>query len=373
MNAPRTPDRRLPLVDALKAIACLAIVLHHLAAYNHLPATLALGLNHVIAWLYEYARSAVQAFLVIGGFLLAHNLAPDLAQPGSARLRLDAPLRLIGQRYLRLAVPLLAALSLAMLGAALARAGLPHDFIPAAPRLPQLLAHIPLLQDLLHQEALSAGVWYVAVDFQLFALSVLLLWSAQRCGAGAAQYVALTLFAALTLASLFCFNRDDSWDASALYFFGAYGMGALAYWGGQQRYPQVWLAILAAIVILALLLDFRLRIAVAGVVMLLLAWAKQHDALHRLRVPKFMIRIGRISYAIFLIHFPLLLFISAAAAHLLPAQPGTEWLVLLLTLCLSIPAGALFFRGVENRSHLQSTRWTMLAAFVLTGLLCLES
>ena len=55
-----------------------------------------------------------------------------------------------------------------------------HDSIPDAPDILQLLAHALLLQDLLDQEALSAGVWYVAIDFQLFALAVTLLWLSGR-------------------------------------------------------------------------------------------------------------------------------------------------------------------------------------------------
>jgi hypothetical protein len=55
-----------------------------------------------------------------------------------------------------------------------------HESISAAPDLGQLLAHVLLLHDLLDQEALSAGVWYVAIDFQLFALAILLLWLPSR-------------------------------------------------------------------------------------------------------------------------------------------------------------------------------------------------
>ena len=49
----------------------------------------------------------------------------------------------------------------------------------------QFLAHALLLHSLLGMDALSAGVWYVAIDFQLFTLFVAVLWLARS--------VALTL------------------------------------------------------------------------------------------------------------------------------------------------------------------------------------
>ena len=80
-------------------------------------------------------------------------------------------------------------------------------------------------------DALSAGVWYVAIDFQLFALMTLLLWLGRR------PRWPQALLLGLMLASLFFFNRDEDWDNWALYFFGAYGMGAAAFWAGNARRP----------------------------------------------------------------------------------------------------------------------------------------
>ena len=153
---------RMPLVDALKAIASQLIVLHHLSAYGPLSAAAHEALPGTMEWLYDYARIAVQVFLAVAGFLAARGLAAD------GRATFGNPLALIWRRYLRLALPYFAALALAIAGAALADVWLDDEAIPAPPHLVQLVAHALLLHSLLGADALSAGmacgwVWFAVV------------------------------------------------------------------------------------------------------------------------------------------------------------------------------------------------------------------
>jgi hypothetical protein len=101
-------------------------------------------------------------------YLAAASLAPD------GVLRVDRPMARILQRYGRLVMPYLAALTVCVLVAALVRPWLDEEVVPASPTLGQLIAHGLLLQDLLGYESLSTGVWYVAIDFQLFVLALAL-------------------------------------------------------------------------------------------------------------------------------------------------------------------------------------------------------
>ena len=75
---------------------------------------------------------------------------------------------LIIQKYLRLAVPYLAAIVLAILCSWIASHWMSHDSISQLPDLAQLVSHLFFLQNILGYESLSAGLWYVAIDFQLF-------------------------------------------------------------------------------------------------------------------------------------------------------------------------------------------------------------
>jgi peptidoglycan/LPS O-acetylase OafA/YrhL len=236
---------RLAFIDALKAIASQLIVLHHLAFYGPMSDFAQELAPAVIAWLSQDARIAVQVFLVIGGFLAAKGLAPN------GRLIAKAPLALAVNRYFKLAIPYLAALLISIACAFIARQWMDHGSIPGTPTTPQFLAHALLLQNILGTEAISAGVWYIAIDFQLFIVLLGALWLGRRFGSGSriAARLGVTLVAALAIASLFYFNRDSAWDDWALYFFGSYALGVLAWWVSGRKQAMDWLALIAIIVI----------------------------------------------------------------------------------------------------------------------------
>jgi peptidoglycan/LPS O-acetylase OafA/YrhL len=222
--------------------------------------------------------------------------------------------------------------------------------IPAAPTVLQFFALVLLLQDILGFEALSAGIWYVAIDFQLFILLLSGLWMARRLSAGfkGKTSFGLLLVAGLGIASLFHFNRNAAWDLWAPYFFASYALGVLAYWASERGRSPAWLGLMVAVVTLALLADFRSRIAVALVAALTLAWARRTGFLEswpKLRPVAFL---GRISYSVFLVHFPVCLVVNALFHRLAPGNPALGVIGMLLAWAASNAAGALFFRFVET-------------------------
>lgn len=333
---------RLPHLDHFKLMASNFIVLHHLAAYGPISDVLAGAHPAVMAWLYDYARMAVQVFIVIAGYLAAKSLS-HRGQHFSG-----APLRLIAQRYRRLILPYLASLLLAIGAAMLARHWMQDASVPAAASWPQALAHVFLLQSLTGYEALSAGVWYIAIDFQLYALLALLLW----LGSYAKNWrTGRWLVTAMLLSSLFFFNRDDGWDNWAVYFFGAYGLGALACWSAESRQPKTHLLVLALVTVAALAIDFRHRIALALVTALLLGLMHGHKfSLPTLPAPKVQGAPvpGNISYSLFLVHFPVCLLGNMFFAQLgASASLATATLAFLACWGISLGAAQLFYRWVE--------------------------
>jgi peptidoglycan/LPS O-acetylase OafA/YrhL len=294
---------------------------------------------------------AVQLFLVLGGYLAIASLEP-LARDHSGSLA-----RTVLRRYQRLVLPFLVALLLAAASAALARQWMNASFIPAAPTWGQALAHALLLHSVLDFDSLSAGVWYVAMDFQLFALMALLLYSGYR--APRVPRLAQVLVLALLLASLFYFNRDERWDNWAPYFFGAYGMGAVARWVGRSRQSAVALALLPLLVIAALWLDFRERIALALATASLLGVAQWRHArsLPLPSAPMWLAKpvhaLGQASYALFLIHFPVLMLGNALFFYwgLSSAWAGA---IMLLSIWVSSVVSALLF---ERYVEVPLSRW----------------
>lgn len=300
--------RRLIHIDAAKILASNLIVLHHFTAYGPLADALDLAAPRLTDWFFEYARMAVQVFLVIGGYFAASSLAPHGYSQRSH------PLRSIAQRFVRLVLPLGAALLVTIASSAITRLWLQSDFVPAAPGLLQLLAHATLTYGVVGVEPLSIGIWYVAIDFQLFALMTALLWGGHR--------QAQRLVALAGLASLFYFNLQPDGDNWAPYFFGSYAMGAFAWWLGHSRHSGKLLMALAITGAAALAWSFRERIALAWVVAMVLGVARsrmstEHLAtLHRPKLQTWIRRGARSSYALFLTHFSVWLLANALWVNL---------------------------------------------------------
>lgn len=335
---------RLAIIDAVKAVASQLIVLHHLAFYGPMADYLQPLLPGLMEWLVAHARIAVQAFLVIGGFLAARSLAPDaLVLPAR-------PLRDLLRRYLKLAPPFIAAMALAVLASALARTWMTHDSISAPATFAQFAAHALLLHDVLGHEALSAGAWYVAIDFQLYALLLALLCLGALAPATLRTVAAPLIVASAAALSLVVLNCDSGWDIWAPYFFGSYAFGVLGWWAAIAAPRRAaWLtALVVLLALLALVIDFRMRIAVAAMVALLLI-AVCRDWL---RMPGLqwapLAFLGRISYAVFLLHFPVCLVINAAFTRFAPATAFAQGSGVLLAWLASIGAGYLFHRWVEQ-------------------------
>ena len=289
--------RRLEL-DAFKILASQLIVVHHFSAYGPLSDALYAFAPKLATLSIDYFRMAVQIFLVLGGFLAAKHFERHAPQNAVDLARQAA------RRYLRLAPSFVVALLLVATCGLLAGLWLQHDFIPAAPGAWQVLSHVLLLQGVLGVESLSLGVWYVAIDFQLFVMLALLMWLGRS---RAAWLVALFM-----LVSLLVWNRDGRLDNWALYFFGAYGLGCMAYWVGSAKRHFNLLLVIAAAGAAALLVDFRGRILLALCVALLLGlqqWRRSKVA----HVPanglwaRGLVYFGDRSYALFLVHYGVLL------------------------------------------------------------------
>jgi peptidoglycan/LPS O-acetylase OafA/YrhL len=349
-NSSNAPDRssnfQFGFIDLLKVIAAQLIVLHHLAFYGPMADHVRPIAPTLIDWLDSYARIAVQVFLVIGGFLAAKSLSP---QGVSA---VSDPLRVLWRRYMKLVPPFLVATVLAIGASAWAAQWMTHYSISAMPSALQLAAHALLLHSILGYESISAGAWYVAIDFQLYALLTLLLWlTGGLAKRRAMPWLAPVLVVAGVSASLLYFNRDAAWDAWAPYFFGSYGLGAIAWWARDlNRRPAVVALLVAAILLptlYALTIDFRSRIVVALLVACALVLVSRRGMLLSRQRFAWIRAFGRISYSIFLVHFPVCLIVNAAFAKFVPARPLLQAAGMLLAWAASLAAGAIFYRWVE--------------------------
>ncbi|MCQ8895747.1 acyltransferase [Limnobacter humi] len=343
---------RNPLVDCLKAVASQIIVLHHLVLYSPMAKELQPLWPGLFAVLGDQARYVVQVFLVIGGYLAAQSMWKLLAQPQASEL--TTATKLIWQRYIRLAKPYWVAIAAA---AALA-AGLSwFDAFPdlvEPPTLAQIFSHIFMVHDIVGVHALSAGVWYVAIDFQLYALLVLMVWFSRNLNGTALlawlepARVWMLLALGLTVCSLFWWNTNPKLDEWGIYFFGAYGLGILSFWAVKKHRRAPVMALVACMVLAALWFNWRERLILTGITALLLMGSD----LIRPWVEKVHSRaiqtLGDISYSVFLIHYPLLMLTSGVVVWLGYDNLGFHVAAFVGTWLLSIAAGAVMHHTIER-------------------------
>lgn len=334
-------------VLALRAAAALTILWHHFSIYAPLSEWAAPLLGDVLDWLGRYAR-ATQVFFVVGGYVAARTLSHrHWTLPELGRFAL--------QRYCRLGLPYLAVIVLVLPIIAFARGWVPADVLGGDITWPQLLAHVFLLQDVLGYESLSAGLWFVCINFQLslaYAVGLALL---QRHGA-AGERLFLTVSWLTALLSLFIFNLDPFWEASALFFFPYFFMGVLvqrALVSGRQ-WPLV---VFHLVMVVATLYEWRWRLVIAMLFGAVLFVAERAGLGQRWPRSRWVARLGELSFSLFLIHFPVLLLVGAIWVRLGWSEPEAAVAGLLVAFVLSLQGAALFHRYVELPAAALSRRF----------------
>jgi peptidoglycan/LPS O-acetylase OafA/YrhL len=333
---------RLRFIDFLRAIAAQLIVWHHLAFYGPLS-DIAYPLAPVLLdALHQHARMAVQVFLVIGGFVTAQHMETL----GRASWR--GFVQEIAHRYRRTGGPYLVTLVFAIAANALANHWMDHRSISAPPTLDQLFAHALYAQDILGYEALSAGIWYLSIDFQLFVLVLAVNLLVRRAvpRANARGYIQASC-AVLALASLFWFNRDAGFDHWAVYFFGSYFLGMVLRWVLSNALGAAALWGYLALVLAAVAIDWRPRLLVAALTATVIALAARGRWLQQWPRSPSIAYLGRISFSLFLVHFPICLLINAWFSRV-PLSPLQSWLAMFVAYGASLAVAVVFHHFVET-------------------------
>jgi peptidoglycan/LPS O-acetylase OafA/YrhL len=339
---------RMPFVGLLRAFAAQAIVLHHLAFYGPLSDSAYPLAPVAIDLLFDYGRFAVQIFFVLGGFMTARSLTSVKA------LGLKALGNILVRRYQRIGFPYLVTLIAAIGANALADFWMDHSSISPPPSFADLVAHALFLQDIFGFHPLSAGIWFLAVDFQLFVFLFLVGAVAQgvartcrRWGQASDFTVMQAVFWPLAVLSLFWLNRDVNLDMWGVYFFGSYFLGMVLHWTLVRALPSFAFWGYAGLVVVAVGVDWRPRLLVAlatAVLIWLMARLKLLERWPRGAVVEYL---GKSSYSLFLIHFPVCLVVNAGISRLEPS-PLQALGGMVLAYLLSQVAGVLFYELVEK-------------------------
>lgn len=348
--APRLHAARLPFLDALRALAAQVIVWHHIAWYGPLSDIALPALPWLIDGLYFYGGMVVQMFLVTSGFLTAQSLL---------RIERWTPrlvVRQIGHRYWRLARPYFVALALAIGANAVAGAWMEHESIAAFPTAPQLAAHVLLLQKVLGYESLSAGIWYIAVDLQLYMLCVVVTALAHGLPASFSRALRITplqltqaVLGVLSAGALFWWNRQPELDIWAIYFLGSYYLGMVVAWRLEGRLSDRALLLVFALGLGALGWHYRERLMVALATAALITIVGLRGGLESWPRQRWIAYAAATSYWLFMVHFPVCLLFNAGLS---PAVAEAPWLAaggMVLAYLASLLTASLCFHVFERR------------------------
>lgn len=331
-------------VDVLKVVAAQLIVWHHFSAYGPMADTMTLMWPQLMDWLYRYARLAVQVFLVVGGYLAAQSVMHKSIQH---------PLISIVKRYLRLVPFYVLALTFTSVAVAVSRDSIDASWLPSEPTVWQFLAHGFLVHDLLGFEALSSGAWYVAIDFQLYALLIVLCHALHT---DTNKRLSITV-ALLCVASMWQFNRVDELDMWAIYFFAAYGLGVLAAWAKRSLFEARVFGVTALLAVGALWFEYRTRLSLA---LLTAVWLviKPKGMVHWTPMKRVVHRLSNSAYVLFLTHFGVIVLCSAMwnESHL--DSPNTAFALTGFAWLCCVGIGLFLHEKVEVPIHHWAARKT---------------
>lgn len=346
----------MPFLDALRAFASVMILLHHFALYPPLCERAVPILGASVHWFHDYARFT-QVFFVVGGFVMASKMS-------SQSWSLPELGRFVIRRYCRLGIPYLAAVVFAIAACGFARGWLPGQVVGTPATLPQFAAHVLFIQEFLGYEHLSAGVWFVCINFQLgliYAALLCLRDTLPRWSASPSEKMAenLPMIAGwiLSVFSLFYFNLHPDWDSWAIYFFPYFFMGIALQRAlrDKRSEPAFWFYLL--VVVVAMALGWRWRLASAVVVGLLLFVAMKSGFGNRWPESRLIARLGRASYSLFLVHFPVLVIVAGLWERLGWTSPIAAIAGLLTAFISSLAASFAFHHFIELPAASLARKW----------------
>jgi peptidoglycan/LPS O-acetylase OafA/YrhL len=341
---------QLWMIDLLKVVAAQVILWHHFCRYGPLARTIESAGHDWVNVIGNHGRHAVQVFLVLSGFLAARSVSTFFTTSSLTELAKSLQ-RAWVVRVWRLGKPYWLMLLVTMTVSAIARQIQPDIDTPAAPHWWQVLTHILFLQDIFASDALSTGVWYVAIDLQLSLLFWFLLLA---CGAltakagninpAKAERALEIIVWLLMLMALFALNRWRSIDVWAVYFFGSFGIGVVTGFRLVQvdRKTSLFWILLVSTFGIAMAIEWRpgLLVALASAALLWRANSHPEAELDQKRLPHLWLvwlsRLSRESYPLFLFHYPVVLLIGTMINLYWPEQVIPSMLGLMASWAISM-------------------------------------
>ena len=349
-----TPPVRFVFLDALRGVAAIGIMLHHLEKYGPLREPAAQVLPEWVVTTMVYGWTGVFLFFVMSGFVAACSFRSHEITWRYAGMHLL-------RRLVRLGVPyfVLLALVLAMDLVLRVLLGLPTP-TDDPPTLGRIVAHLFFLQDILGYVNLSTGLWFVCIEVQLCFVLLALAALAQRLSRGrsaaARSAIFLAVFLPLGVVSLATFGRYPEYECYAFYYFSLLLLGILGFRALQGTLPRWAFWMLLAAFGLRLAWEPSLELAIGAACGLMIYLAGRAGGLSTWLSHPVLQYLGRISYSLFLIHYPVIHVVLLLGYRLTGDRPMAAVLWEAIAIAASLLAAQLFYALVEAPSNRLASR-----------------
>ncbi|MFD1951465.1 acyltransferase family protein [Sphingomonas arantia] len=330
------PATHFPAVQAIRGLAAVMVVLHHMFAGGHLSA-LGGQLPAFVRVAIGYGWAGVPVFFALSGFVIAHSLEGK---------RID--LRFVGtfvlRRSIRLDPPYWASIALLLaLGvvAALATGGEPDPV-----SWWQLVTHLTYTQLFAGVPHLGGVYWTLTYEVQFYLVLVLAMLGiqalAQRLGAGAATGIGYGVMLGVALVWGVEAFAPRLHPALFTTFWASFFVGVLS----CQARTRGWARAALAVLVVVLLIGGSAHARFSAVTALLLLAVTTGAGGTWLALSALQ-RLGAVSYSLYLTHNP----VSGAAFFLLRrAMPGgaaVEAVHLMIASLACLAVAWLFWRLIE--------------------------
>ena len=345
------------MVDGLRGLAALAVVLFH--ANGVWWVALPEEHYHYALTLSSLGINGVSVFFVLSGFVIALSVGQKGVSGRFVR-------RFALRRSVRLDPPYLVAiaLSLMLVGARYFLGGGEQGQQPVT--LPQVIAHLFYLQDILGFEQLSPVFWTLCLEVQLYLGYVLMLWLAHSVVGGRADEISpqqtRAALIAVAVAFALSFARPMGLLGESTVWFGPhlykFLLGVITLYAVRGIIRYRW----AVGVLLATTLCYAVRwtvddaaprtdldslgftIATASLLLL----AGHTGALHRWLSWKPLLWLGMISYSLYLAHVPIIDVIVSIQGRLAADSPSAGVAAFAFAAAASVAGAAVMWWLVER-------------------------
>ena len=330
----KTISPRFVFVDGLRGLAALGIVIFHIWWYEPAPYPWLDSMHWIVDATFLRIRAGVQVLLVISGFVIAFTCRNTWVTPREF-------VSFVARRLIRLVPAYWFTLACVVLVNAIC--GAAGDF--ASPyagdlTLARVTAHMAFLQDILGHEALSAGIWTICIEMQFYIVAILGWGLAQHAFARPvpneprpSAFALMAVFAPLGFVSLFYWRILDSTAPWVIHFLWMFFLGMSTWWTLDRSLPRSCYAMIVTVAVVELVFDaeWRYENSVALGTSIAIFMVGERGELHQWLNWSWLQYLGRISYSLYLIHFPVCHLLITAGWRLFSDNPTASQASVILT------------------------------------------